>query len=262
MIEALASEGPGTLKIPIVEAVKSRFNPKKKNDISRCKSGLLQEKLKRFVLQEETKCPSLKNSCWDKGFDSPQLRRKKHLTEKNPLDEKNEEKRMIMDLIQKTKYVFLSIFYQSHYNKVMNFMLPSSKKKLQILKGLDSNSSLSPVFRRIQRGDSPTRQRKLSNDFSYFYKNCNEEGEDNSFFNRDDEENENSFIVNEFLKELEKKERNIASKEGKKWILLKRNKFLAENEWFMDKRRELLDKYFVWKMKKWSNVAKKSLIFF
>ena len=68
--------------------------------------------------------------------------------------------------------------------------------------------------------------------------------------------------MNEFLKELEKKERNIASKEGKKWILLKRNKFLAENEWFMDKRRELLDKYFVWKMKKWSNVAKKSLIFF
>ena len=263
MIEALAFDGPGgTLKIPIVvESIKSNSNhsSKKKKDFTRCRSSLLRDKLKGFVLQEENNSSLLKNSCWDNGFDSPQLqlRRKNNSTEKKSyFGENNEEKLMITDMIQKTKYVFLSIFYLSHYKRVMNFMMPSSKKKLQILKDLESNSSLSPVFRRIQRGDSPTRNRKLSTDFSGFLLNCTDEGEDNTFFNVK-EENDNSFIVNEVLKELEKKENNIVTKEGKRWILLKRNQFFAENERFLEERREILEKYFVWKMKKWSNVSKK-----
>ena len=173
----------------------------------------------------------------------------------------NNEKKKILDMVQKAKYVLINIFYLSHYNKVMNLTLPSSKNKLNNFRDLESSPGLSPIFRQIQRGESP-RNRSWSQEWN---SNLNSQimidenqnllkvlpvNENDSVFYKETE------LIND-LRILEKNEKKLNSDQGRKMMFLIRTMCLANSEKLIEERKDIFEKYLIWKTKKWSNLSKK-----
>ena len=172
-----------------------------------------------------------------------------------------DEKKEILDMVQKAKYVLINIFYLSHYNKVMNFILPSSKRKLNKLRDLESSNGLSPIFRQIQRGESP-RHMSFSQEMNFnlnsqiiIDNNNNMSEVSNEYDDNDIDKETETELIND-LRIIKRNERNLKSDQGRKMMFLKRSSCLANSKKIIEKRKEIFEKYLVWKMKKWSNMSK------